>query len=238
MSSIAVIFGASGGIGRALVQKCVSHPAYDKVFALSRTGTSIDGAYNMSADPSRETELADVVKTIATEGQISLCLVAIGLLSDGESLRPEKSFRQQTTQNFERAFQVNTIIPALIAKHVLPHMSRQEPAIFAALSARVGSISDNQLGGWHGYRASKAALNMLIKNYAIEMKLRNPNAVIVSLHPGTVDTPLSKPFQRSNPTSTLFKPSEAAHNLLAVTRKLTPKDTGQHFDWAGKTILP
>ena len=115
-------------------------------------------------------------------------------------------------------------------------MPRNGRTVFAALSARVGSISDNQIGGWHAYRASKAALNMLIRNFAIEQARRNEDAIIVSLHPGTVDTALSKPFQRGVPDQQLFTAEQSANYLLDVTSALTPADSGKAFDWAGKEI--
>ncbi|MEZ5744869.1 MAG: SDR family oxidoreductase [Sphingomonadaceae bacterium] len=133
-------------------------------------------------------------------------------------------------------FAVNTIGPALIAKHFLPLLPRDRRAIFAALSARVGSISDNRLGGWHSYRASKAALNMLVRNFAIEVGRNNREAVVVALHPGTVDTSLSDPFQSGVPDDKLFTPAFSAAKLLDVLSSLEPQDSGGHFDWAGKPV--
>ena len=167
---------------------------------------------------------------------MALCIVAIGILSDGQKLQPERSYQQQSVENFEKVFSANTIAPALIAKHMLPVMPRDRPVTFAALSARVGSISDNQLGGWHAYRASKAALNMLVKNYALEQVRRNAEAVIVGLHPGTVDTQLSKPFQKNLPKGQLLSPVQSAAYLLDVIDRVTPTDSGKIFDWAGKEI--
>jgi NAD(P)-dependent dehydrogenase (short-subunit alcohol dehydrogenase family) len=139
-------------------------------------------------------------------------------------------------QAYRRVFDINTFGPALIAKHFLPIMPTDRRAIFAALSARVGSISDNGLGGWHAYRASKAALNMLIRNFAIEWARRNDQAVCVGLHPGTVDTGLSKPFQSNVPEDRLFSAKQSASYLLDVIERLSPADTGKVFDWAGKEI--
>lgn len=119
---------------------------------------------------------------------------------------------------------------------MLALMPRKERSVFAALSARVGSISDNRLGGWHAYRASKAALNMLVRNYAIEQARRAPGAICVGLHPGTVDTSLSRPFQSGVPEGRLFTPDEAAGYLLDVIDALGPDDSGRCFDWAGKQV--
>ncbi|NCQ64500.1 MAG: SDR family oxidoreductase, partial [Alphaproteobacteria bacterium] len=126
--------------------------------------------------------------------------------------------------------------PALIAKHFLPLLPRDRRSVFAALSARVGSISDNGIGGWHSYRASKAALNMLVRNYAIELGRTHKHAVCVALHPGTVDTALSQPFQSNLPEGQLTAPAEAAGNLLRVIDGLTPEDSGHLFDWAGERV--
>ena len=137
-----------------------------------------------------------------------------------------------------RAFTINAIGPALIAKHMLPHLSLTEKTVFVALSARVSSISDNRLGGWHAYRASKAALNMLIRNLAIELGRSNRLAVCVALHPGTVDTPLSKPFQRGVSAKRLFTPDVAAAHLLSVIDSLTLVQSGRVFAWDGEEIAP
>ena len=133
---------------------------------------------------------------------------------------------------------LNTVGPALIAKHVLPLMPREGRSVFAALSARVGSIGDNRLGGWHSYRASKAALNMLVRNFAIEMGRTHKKAAIVGLHPGTVDTELSEPFQKGLPEGQLTDAVEAARNLLRVLDGVSPEDSGEVFDWKGERVVP
>ena len=153
-----------------------------------------------------------------------------------QDLSPERTLRAQSAAAFEAVFHINTVLPALIAKHMIPLMPRKERAVFAALSARVGSISDNRLGGWHAYRASKAALNMLIKNYAIEQTRRAPDFIAVGLHPGTVDTALSSPFQKGVPEGKLFSPAQSAGYLLSVLGQLTPDDTGKVFDWQGTEV--
>ena len=197
---------------------------------------AIDGAVSMVADPNDETALANLSDEILAAGAPTLCINAIGILSDGDRVRPERSYRTQTRAAFEQVFAVNTIIPALIAKHIIPLMPRDERAVFASLSARVGSISDNRLGGWHAYRASKAALNMLIKNYSVEQARRSKHFIAVGLHPGTVDTELSEPFQKNVPPEKLFTPAQSATYLLSVIDGLTPQDSGKVFDWAGKEV--
>jgi len=171
------------------------------------------------------------------ENPLDLVIVANGILHDGE-LMPEKSLRDLSQEKFQHVFEVNTITPALIAKHFLPKLNKQQTSIFAALSARVGSISDNRLGGWYSYRASKAALNMVIKTASIEVKRRNKHAIIVGLHPGTVDSNLSKPFQRNVPEGDLFTPEYSANKLLDVLDNLTLEQTGKCFAFDGTEVYP
>lgn len=234
----AVIIGASGGVGRALVNILAARSNVEIVHAFSRRPLDWPDAKIRSGqlDLVDEASIAEAAASVASDGPPDLVFVATGILSDGAELQPEKSLRKQDSAAFERVFAINTIGPALVAKHFIPIMSRQGQSVFAALSARVGSISDNRLGGWHAYRASKAALNMLIKNYAIEQSRRNAQFIAVSLHPGTVDTALSKPFQSNVPDAQLFSPEKSAGALLDVVDRMTPADSGKSFDWAGKLI--
>ena len=151
---------------------------------------------------------------------------------------PEKSLRELSLEKFQRLFLVNTIIPALIAKHFCPYLNKETPSVFAALSARVGSISDNQLGGWYSYRSSKAALNMIIKNTAIEINRTNKQAIIVGIHPGTVNSNLSKPFQKNVPKEKLFSPNFAAEKIYQVITQLSSQSSGKCFAWDNTEILP
>ena len=233
--SNAIIFGAGGGLGQALAKELQRRNSHAHIYTASRTPTNIPGTIALRVDPLDEASLAAAADEVATVGPLSLCLSAVGILSDGAALQPEKSYRQQTRTAFETVFAVNTIAPALIAKHMLPLLPRQGRAVFAALSARVGSIGDNQTGGWHAYRASKAALNMLIRNYALEMARRNPDAICLGLHPGTVATALSAPFA-ANVRHTVFTPAEAAAKLLDVIAARTPADSGAVFDHAGQRV--
>lgn len=235
---IAAIFGSSGGIGRALTEQIVSAGQYGRVFAVSRSGTNIAGAENRTAEFTCAAALAQLAGEIDEAGSLTLCIVASGVLADGETLQPEKTYRSQSLAAFHQVFEANTFGPALIGGHMLPLMPKKERSVFAALSARVGSISDNRLGGWHAYRASKAALNMLVRNYAIEQARRAPEHICVGLHPGTVDTSLSRPFQANVPEERLFSADDAARYLLKVIAGLRPEDSGKCFDWAGKEIPP
>lgn len=233
----AVVIGATGGVGRALVLALAERGYEGTVHALSRTGGGDwpEGIVAGRLDILDEDSLAAAARDVGTP---DLVIVATGLLSDGKNLQPEKSWRHQTLAAYEQVFAVNTFGPALVAKHFLPVMASDRRAIFAALSARVGSISDNQLGGWYAYRASKAALNMLIRNFAIEWQRKAAEGICVGLHPGTVDTGLSKPFQANVPDAQLFTPDTSASYLLDVLDSLSPSDNGKVFDWAGKEILP
>lgn len=232
-----VIFGANGGLGRALVEVYANEPEVD-LHAVSRSAPSeaLNGLAHVTchqADLLEEEQLKALAATLTAP---DLVIVATGLLSDGTRLRPEKTLRQQSLPAFEEVFAANTFGPALVAKHLLPRMPRDRPVTFAALSARVGSIADNGLGGWHAYRASKAALNMLIKCYAIEMARLNPEACCIGLHPGTVETELSAPFRGNVQPDKLFTPHHSATCLKSVISRRNAVDSGKVFDWAGKEI--
>jgi NAD(P)-dependent dehydrogenase (short-subunit alcohol dehydrogenase family) len=167
---------------------------------------------------------------------INLVIVATGLLHTNQK-GPEKSLRELDPDWMMENFRINAVGPALVAKHFLPIMAKQGPICFAALSARVGSISDNHLGGWHSYRASKSALNMFIRNIAIEWQRKNPQSVVVGLHPGTVETPLSAPF-KGNPAHERFTPAQAAEDMLSVLHGLKSEQSGQIFAYDGSLITP
>jgi len=168
-------------------------------------------------------------------GAVEFVFIASGLLHQ-DAIRPEKSWRTLDATTLARLFQVNAIGPALVAKHFLPRLPRHGRAVCAALSAKVGSIADNRLGGWYGYRASKAALNQIIRTTAIELARSRPEAICVALHPGTVDTPLSQPFQAAVAQDRLFTPAVAAAHLLHVLGELTPMDSGGLFAWDGQRL--
>jgi NAD(P)-dependent dehydrogenase (short-subunit alcohol dehydrogenase family) len=228
----AVVIGATGGIGAAIVEALIEEGGFATVHALGRTMTG-DGHIDLED----ESSIAAAAARIARGPVPGLVIVATGLLHDGE-LGPEKTLRDLDPAWLARNFAVNAIGPALVAKHFLPLMPRTGRSVFAALSARVGSISDNKLGGWYGYRASKAALNMLIRTLAIEERRRNDRAIVVALHPGTVDTDLSRPFQGNVRPGTLFTADRAALQLLDTLDGLRPPDSGKLFDYEGVEITP
>ncbi len=233
----AVVFGASGGIGAAIVAGLLERGC-DHVFAGCRQPPSVVSQHVSSFpfDLSDADSIARAAALVGADEPPDLIFVATGILHAGPRWGPEKSMRNIEAQRMADVFAVNTIGPAMIARHFLPLLPRKDRGVFAALSARVGSISDNRLGGWHSYRASKAALNMLIRNFAIEMTVRAPESVVVGLHPGTVDSALSQPFQRGVPPGKLFSPAQSAGYLLDVLGRLGPDDSGGHFAWDGERI--
>ena len=226
----ALVFGAGGGLGAAFSSELASHPRVARVYAAARRA-----APPWQFTLQDEASIAAVVAAAAAEGPLDLVLVATGVLH-GAQLRPEKSWRSLDAAALAEAFAVNATGPALIAKHALGHLRRDAKSVFACLSARVGSIEDNRLGGWHAYRASKAALNMLVRTCAVELRQRNPGALCVALHPGTVDTALSKPFQNAVDPAKLFTPAQSARALLGVLDRLTPADSGRLWAWDGQPI--
>jgi NAD(P)-dependent dehydrogenase (short-subunit alcohol dehydrogenase family) len=228
----AVVIGASGGIGGAIVSALRDEGAFAAVHALARSFAG-DGRIDI-AD---ESSVATAAERVSHGPAPALVIVATGLLHEGER-GPEKTLSDLDPAWLARNFAVNAIGPALVAKHFLPLMPRTGRSVLAVLSAWIGSISDNKLGGWHGYRASKAALNMLVRTLAIEEKRRNDRAIVVALHPGTVDTDLSRPFQGNVRPGTLFGPDRAALQLLDTIDGLRPPDSGKLFDYEGNEILP
>ena len=233
-TNVAVI-GSSGGIGAALVDALETVP-HSHVFGFSRSAAgSSTNARSTLLDYASEASIASAAEHASSNGPLDLVIVATGILHDG-SLQPEKSLRDINVDNMQRVMHVNAIGPALVAKYFLPRMRRNHKTVFAAISARVGSISDNRLGGWASYRASKAALNMLLKTLSIEHARRWPEGVLAALHPGTVNTHLSEPFSSRVPSGKLFKPADSASNLLRVIDTLQASDSGGFFAWDGQNI--
>lgn len=230
------VFGASGGIGSAFVQWLKDDPRCAAVHAGARTATVSAGkVVGFAFDLEDESSIATAVGLAHTTGAPDLVLVTTGMLH-GPELQPEKSIKALNADTLVASYAVNAIGPALIAKHVLALLPRERKSVFAALSARVSSISDNRSGGWHAYRASKAALNMLICNCAIELAVRNKQAVCVTLHPGTVDTALSAPFKAGVAPEKLFSPEQSVAYLLQVIDGLAPTQSGSLIAWDGQAI--
>lgn len=248
----AIIVGTSGGIGKALLEQTIGSviasstdsPNPGHGFAIDRQPQTHDPSTTTSitANALVEEQLALAADTIISRleqhqwAPIRLVIVAVGALHTAEGKGPEKSLRELTAQSMQEIFAANTIAPALAAKYFLPLLPKSGRAIFAALSARVGSISDNQLGGWYSYRASKAALNQILKTASIELSRSKPEAICVGLHPGTVDTNLSKPFQGNVPDGKLFTAIQSASYLTKTLSEISASQNGQVFAWDGSPV--
>ena len=230
------VVGASGGIGRCLLKKLDNDQSVKSIYTFSRK--EISPISNKVKPFHIDITSEDSVKKASshiTNQSIDLIVVATGILHD-DGIVPEKRISDLNSMNMRKLYEVNTIGPAMIAKYFIPLLDSTEKSVFAVLSARVGSIKDNSLGGWTSYRASKAALNMIIKTISIETARTIPNAIIVGLHPGTVDTNLSKPFQKNISKEKLFSPNYTVEKLLSVINNLEAKDSGGFFAWDGKQI--
>lgn len=243
----ALVVGASQGIGLGFVKQLLANQAIARVFATYRNPESAtelltlaqkypDRLKCLAVDITKEAEIAESVKQISTEvKKLHFVINCVGILHEGK-LQPEKSLRQIEPDHLMRYFQVNSIGGVLLAKHLMPLFRHQESSIFANISAKIGSIGDNRLGGWYGYRASKAALNMFMRTTAIEYSRRCPKTIVVTLHPGTTDTKLSLPFQKNVPPEKLFSVERTVNQLLAVIDNLEIKDSGNFFSWDGSSL--
>ena len=227
MNAIAIVIGATGGIGNALMQALGRDAAYNAVIGLSRSSTP-------PLELTSEASIATAAVFVAGKGTPRLIIDATGVLKS-ETIKAEKSWRELDAAQMAQSFAINAIGPALVMKHFLPLLPREGSAVFATLSARVGSIGDNRLGGWYSYRASKAALNQLVRTAAIELTRHAPNAICVALHPGTVDTGLSSSFAKTG--LDVQTPELAAERLLEVIAKLTAAHNGGFFDYNGETVI-
>ena len=232
-----VVAGANGGIGAEFVRQLSASPRIGRVFALYREppGTAAPGIENLACDLTDEDSIREAAAVVAASGPVDAVIVASGVLHRGD-IQPEKTLRSIDADAMLEVFRINTVGPVLLAKHFLPLLRRDARTLFAALSARVGSITDNRLGGWASYRASKAALNMLLRTAAIEHRRRWPDSIVVGLHPGTVDTSLSSPFQGRVPEGKLFTPAYSVERLLDVLNGLDAGNSGGFFAWDGQAI--
>lgn len=215
-----LIIGASGGIGSAMYT--VYQKRGDTVVALSRS----EHGFDLRSPETIEPVLA------ALDKQFDKIIIATGALEINDN-PPEKTISSLSHEAMMDHFNVNAIGPALVLKHAKRLLRRDKPSIICALSARVGSIGDNRLGGWYSYRAAKAALNQIVRTAAIELARTHPQAACVALHPGTVETEFTRKYLGRHPS---VPATEAATNIVNVLESLSAEDTGQFFDWAGKPV--
>ena len=237
MNKNILIIGSSGGIGKAFINFYKKQDINNEIVGLSRLHKNdqefLDAHFYIDLED--EQSIENAANEAKTYGPYQLIIVATGALH-GDDFSPEKSYKQMSAKNLKKVFNINTIGPALVGKCFIPLLDNQNPSVLSFLSARVGSISDNKLGGWHAYRASKAALNMLIKNFSIELNRTNKLAKVIGLHPGTVDTRLSKPFQRNVPENKLFTPKFSAASMASVISNLDDNESGSIFAFDGSKI--
>ncbi|MDT8439602.1 MAG: SDR family oxidoreductase [Wenzhouxiangellaceae bacterium] len=242
--STALVQGASRGIGLGLVRALLDSGRFARVIASCRDPEHAEALNAINddrltvrpLDVTQSDQLEALAAWLAGQGlRLNLVINAAGVLH-GERFAPEKRLEDLDPDALRQVFAVNTFGPALLLKALRPQLARDGKCVFAAISARVGSIGDNRLGGWYAYRASKAALNQLLKTASIELARRNRNAIVAALHPGTTDTGLSQPFQANVPAHKLFSVEKTAGLLLEVIDGLKSDDSGGFFAWDGSTI--
>lgn len=223
----AIVAGASGGLGAALADALAASGTFAHVYRTARTGS-------LKMDVTQEESIAAVAEHVRAQAvPLRLVFVATGFLH-GPGAMPEKALRELDPQRLAQSFAVNAIGPALVLKHFLPLLARTGKTVAAVVSAKVGSIGDNHLGGWYGYRASKAALNQFLRTAAVELRRTRPEAVAVALHPGTMHTALSAPFSKAGLDAR--DPAAAAAQLMAVVDGLTPAQSGGFYDYRGEAL--
>ena len=237
MKNVAVI-GSSGAIGRAFLNAYIQDKDISNIYSISRTEVKSkdERITNINIDVTDEASVKAAASKIG-DSSLDRLIVATGILHT-ELFGPEKSIKDIKIENFVKIFSVNAFGPALIGKYFLPLMKKDKKSIAAFLSARVGSISENKLGGWYAYRASKSALNQIIKNFSIEAKRTNPTGIIIGLQPGTVKSKLSEPFQKNVKKGKLLLPKDSVKSLIRVIENVMQNDSGKIFDWKGEEIAP
>ncbi len=240
----ALVVGGGRGIGLGFVRQLLARKDLSRIYATYRQLESATELLTITdnrlqciqMDITDESQIAATIAKIQSETEtLHYTINSVGILHEGE-IQPEKSLRQIDADRLLRYFQVNSIGAMLLFKYIQPLLKHEHRSIVATISAKVGSIGDNQAGGWYGYRASKAALNMFIKTTSIEYKRTCPQAIVIALHPGTTDTQLSLPFQRNVPPEKLFSVDRTVAQLLAVIDRLESTDSGEFFNWDGSRL--
>jgi NAD(P)-dependent dehydrogenase (short-subunit alcohol dehydrogenase family) len=234
-----VIIVGDGAIGSALLDNLLTRPGLQRAIVLGRRGDPgtqdkrITRLHFDASDPDSITDAASAASELLERAH--LLINTVGMLHSG-SQQPEKRLQNLKQQQLQQSFLINATLLPLLAQAFSKLLRHDEPALLASLSARVGSIEDNQMGGWYSYRASKAAHNMLLKTLALEWKISHRNTTVVAIHPGTVSSRLSKPFLTPGYKKRVLTPAECAEALLAVISQLHPENSGEFYDWQGKRI--
>ncbi len=238
----AVVIGASGGIGKAMVDALLASNDVRRIWVTARTWSQTEEPWSdqrvhpLTLDVVDEESVARLADAVSRDAELHFVVNCSGRLHTPE-YGPERALRHLDLDTMRSVFDVNTFGVALLLKHLIPQMCRRQRSVFSSLSARVSSIADNRIGGWYSYRASKTAQNMFLKTAALEVKRGYAQLIIVGLHPGTVDTSLSAPFtKRLAKTHHVFAPSESVAHLQSVIERLSLEDSGQLFAWDGQQI--
>ena len=238
MSKNIAIIGSSGAIGNAFVEHYIKDSSVENIFTFSRNAT--DHVSEKVTSFEIDVESQDSIEKAAGQVKdhiIDRIIIASGILHT-ESFGPEKSIKDLNYETFAKVYSINTIGPALIGRYFIPLLNKNEKSVIAFLSARVGSISDNKLGGWYSYRSSKTALNQIVKNFSIELKRSNKNAIVLALQPGTVESNFSEPFKKNVSKEKLFSPKYSVELLSKVIENSSEEDSGNLISYDGDTIHP
>lgn len=238
MSKNVAIIGASGAIGGAFVDHYSKDGSVNTIYAFSRKKQSYENKKirSFALDIENQDSIQDAAEKISGNF-LDQVIVATGILHS-DNFGPEKSIKDINYDNMAKVININTIGPSIVGRYFIPLLRKDAQSVIAFLSARVGSISDNKLGGWYSYRASKTALNQIIKNFSIELKRTNPNAIVLGLQPGTVDSNLSEPFKKNVAKGKLFTPEQSRELLSNVIENATTNDSGNLLAYDGETISP
>ena len=230
------VIGASGAIGAAFTKQFLTSDKVNKLYAFSRSDLEINHEKLIKNNIDIKTESSIQNASTQVKDALDIIIIATGFLHNNDNIQPEKSLRNLDIHGMQESYLINTIGPALIGKHFIPLLPRNKKSVFAAVSARVSSISDNRLGGWYSYRCAKSALNMFIKTASVEAARKFKQAAIIGLHPGTVDSKLSAPFKKNVAEGKLFTPEFSVSKLMNVIDMTGPEETGKLFAWDGQEI--